>query len=154
MEWNDSTIKQLLEKYFDGTTTIEEENVLKSYFTSANVAPHLESYRSLFVYFKQEQNVQFDQDIHWTSVQSKRYNWLIAASIAILIGVGTLFALMTDQSTTELAQTDLGTYTTPEEAYEATQNAITLVAGHLNTGIESMEYLNEYEQSKNLIFKK
>lgn len=154
MEWNDSVIKQLLEKYFDGTTTLEEENVLKSYFTSPNVAPHLESYRSLFVYFKQEQNVQFDQDIHWTSVRSKRYYWLIAASIAILIGVGTLFTPMTEQSTAELAQTDLGTYTTPEEAYVATQNAIALVAGHLNTGIESMEYLNEYEQSKNLIFKK
>ena len=43
-------INALLEKYFEGETTIAEENELKKYFSSAVVAPHLQQYHSLFGY--------------------------------------------------------------------------------------------------------
>lgn len=48
---------------------------------------------------------------------------------------------------------DLGTYDDPEVAYRETQKALALISKSVNKGIGSMSYLNEYEQSKNKIFK-
>jgi hypothetical protein len=42
----------------------------------------------------------------------------------------------------------------PELAMEQTERALALVSEHLNTGIESVSYINEYENSKDKIFKK
>ena len=43
-----ANIEKLLEKYQNATTTIAEENKLKDYFLSNNVAPHLQEYQALF----------------------------------------------------------------------------------------------------------
>ena len=42
-----NNIEQLLEKYFEGETSIDEEQALKDYFNSENVAPHLEMHKPL-----------------------------------------------------------------------------------------------------------
>ena len=49
---------------------------------------------------------------------------------------------------------DLGTYDNPEVALKETQKALALLSTHVNTGIESVNYIREYEDSKQLIFKK
>ena len=49
MEFN--KMEALLEKYFEGETSIAEENELKDYFSSSNVAPHLEQYQSFIWIF-------------------------------------------------------------------------------------------------------
>ena len=49
---------------------------------------------------------------------------------------------------------DLGTYDDPEVAYKETQKALAKISESVNKGIGSMSYINEYEQSKNRIFKK
>ncbi len=43
-------IAKLLEHYFEGATSSAEENELRNYFSSTNVAPHLEQYKPLFDY--------------------------------------------------------------------------------------------------------
>ena len=46
-------IENILEKYFQGETTIAEEKQLKEYFSSPDVAQHLEQYKPMFGYFSQ-----------------------------------------------------------------------------------------------------
>ena len=41
-------IEQLLDKYFECQTTLEEEQILRSFFAQENVPVHLLSYRELF----------------------------------------------------------------------------------------------------------
>ena len=77
---------------------------------------------------------------------------MVAASIALLLGGGFWFTQQ-EAPQNAVAQSELGTYDSPEEAFEETQKALAMVSGHLNTGIESMGYLNEYENSKNQVFK-
>ena len=56
-------VEQLLEKYFQGATTIAEEKQLKAYFSSNDVAPHLAKYQSLFGYFETQKETQFEQKL-------------------------------------------------------------------------------------------
>ncbi|WP_026727575.1 hypothetical protein [Flavobacterium denitrificans] len=146
-------IENILEKYFQGETTIAEEKELKEYFSSPNVAQHLEQYQPIFGYFSQVKQQKSMQEI---PLQTKKRNvaWLsIAASAVVLLGVGTYFFVSEKNAAPAVAQSELGTYDDPEEALAATQKALALLSNNVNVGIESVQYINEYEQSKNKIFK-
>ena len=45
-------IEKLLVKYENAETTLEEEEVLRTYFTSNKVATHLKEYELIFNYYK------------------------------------------------------------------------------------------------------
>ena len=141
-------IEIILEKYFKGETSISEELELQKYFSSFNIAQHLEHYTPLFVYFSEAKE---QKSLHKLPLQTKKRNVMllsIAASVLILLGISTFtyFHLPTEKG-------DLGTYENPEAAFAATQKALTLLSENVNVGIESVEYIYEYEYSKNLIFK-
>ena len=146
-------IEIILEKYFQGETTIAEENELKKYFSSPNVAQHLQQYQPLFGYFSQVKEQKSTQEI---PLHTKKRNvaWLsIAASVVVLLGIGTYVYMSEKNTAPVVAQTELGTYDDPEEALAATQKALALLSNNVNVGIESVHYIKEYEQSKNKIFK-
>ena len=58
-------VEQLLEKYFQGETTIAEEKQLKAYFSSNDVASHLAKYQSLFGYFETQKGTQLSKNFHY-----------------------------------------------------------------------------------------
>lgn len=149
-------IENILEKYFQGETTIAEENQLKEYFSSSNVAQHLEQYKPMFGYFSQVKQQKSTQETPLPKSQNKKQNvaWLsIAAAAVVLLSIGTYFYVSEKNTAPVVAQTELGTYDDPEEALEATQKALALLSSNVNVGIESVQYIKEYEQSKNKIFK-
>ncbi|OXB07907.1 hypothetical protein [Flavobacterium pectinovorum] len=146
-------IEDILEKYFQGETTIAEEKELKEYFSSPNVAQHLEQYKPMFGYFSQVKQQKSTQNI---PLKTKKRNvaWLsIAASVVVLLSIGTYFYVSEKNTASVVAQSELGTYDDPEEALKATQKALALLSNNVNVGIESVQYIKEYEQSKNKIFK-
>lgn len=144
-------IEQLLEKYFEAETSISEEKQLKEYFSSSDIAPHLEQYKSIFSYAVQEKQEQFRATISLTPKKRKNVVWIsIAASVMVLLGV----SVVTFNNHNQLKPDDLGTYDDPEVAFKETQKALAMISEHVNKGIGSMNYINEYEQSKNKIFKK
>ena len=151
MEFN--KIEDILEKYFQGDTTIAEENQLKEYFSSPDVAQHLEQYKPMFGYFSQVKEQKSTQTIP-LKTKKRKVAWLsIAASAVVLLGIGTYFYTSEKNATPVTAQSELGTYDDPEEALAATQKALALLSNNVNVGIESVQYIKEYEQSKNKIFK-
>lgn len=144
-------IEILIEKYFEGETSIAEEKELKAYFSSSDVAQHLEQYKPVFGYFSQAKQEQFTASIPLKSrKKQKRLAWLsVAASLVVMLGIG-FFAY---QNTSEPTEENLGVIDDPEIAFKETQKALALISKHVNTGIESVNYLGEYQQSKNKIFK-
>lgn len=143
-------MEALLEKYFEGETSIAEEKELKDYFSSSDVAPHLEQYRPLFGYFAEAKEQKFSNTLPLISKRSKTVWWSIAASVAVLIGVGayTYFNTMNTQK----ASKELGTYDDPEEAFEATQKALAMLSNNVNVGVEGVQYLKVYEVTKEKVF--
>ena len=139
-------IKILLEKYFDGDTSIAEENQLKNYFSSADVAPQLEPYRAMFGYFNYARGEKSEKSLPLQSAKRSRTAWLsIAASAAVLVGVGLMYF---NQQQPE----DLGTFDDPKIALRETQKALALLSGNVNKGIEGMQYVQEYEEVKSSVF--
>lgn len=138
-------IESLLEKYFDGLTTLAEERELSAYFSSAKVAPHLEQYRDMFGYFAAAREEKPQQEIKALPKNrtTSKTAWLsIAASAVVLLGVGSYFMFNNPQAE------NLGTYEDPQIAYRETQKALALLSGHLNQGVESVQYVEVYESSK------
>ncbi len=143
-------IEKLVTKYFEAATSIDEEKELKAYFSSPNVAPHLEHYKPLFGYAVQAKQEQYEASISLQSKKKPYGYWLsIAATMLVLISV----SLFTFNQYNQPKTADLGTYNDPEVAFKETQKALAMISVHVNRGIGSMSYLNEYEQSKNKIFK-
>ncbi len=134
-----NNIERLLEKYLEATTSLQEEALLKDYFTSDNVAPHLQEYRSMFQYFAQSKTERYTKSIRLETKNQKR-KWIgIAASIILLVGV---FAF-------NQYQNNLAT----KKAYADTQNALQQIATHMNKGTIAIGQLNKFEQITQKVFK-
>ena len=56
-------VEQLIEKYENGETTLQEEQQLKDYFSQETVAPHLEMYKPIFCYFLVNQQEQYTKQL-------------------------------------------------------------------------------------------
>ncbi|MFD2890783.1 hypothetical protein ACFS5J_02015 [Flavobacterium chuncheonense] len=141
-------VEILLEKYFEGETSLSEEKQLKAYFTSDNIATHLEQYKPLFVSFQEQKEIQFTKSLPLQPRKQKNVKWIgIAAGFVVLFGIATFY-------NKHYVESDLGTFEDPQEAFIATQKALELVSEQVNYGVEGVAVLQEFEQSKNKIFKK
>lgn len=147
-------IENLIEKYNNGLTNIEEEKILKNYFSSIKVDQNLEQYQHIFTYFTKQKYLKFNKNIE---LQAKKVNygiWFsIAASFTILIGI-LIYFFNSFQTKSVIEFTTVNENTDAQKAYIETQKALSLLSENLNIGINSVSYINEFENSKNLIFKK
>jgi len=162
-----NNIEKLLEKYENGETSLKEEQVLKNYFSSDTVAPHLEMYKPMFDYFLVNQQEQFTKDVPLTStaIGTKKvfnYKWISVAAVAVLM-LGVYFK---DPIVSSYQEYAYGTYSEPEEALDELTKSLAMISqnfnkgastvGYLeeiNKGTSALGYLNEIENSTSIIFK-
>ena len=87
---NEQKIQELLQRYFDGATSLDEDRELQRYFIRNDIPDHLKVYRPMFVYFAEERAVMPPKPK--AVVRNIRLGLSIlsgvAASIAILFLVG------------------------------------------------------------------
>jgi hypothetical protein len=143
-------IALLIEKYVEGDTSIAEEMILKKYFTSSEIAPDLVQYKPLFQYLASNSSHAFTREITMLNDKRNPVKWVsIAASVLVLLGVG-LYTYSTYSSSKQSA--DLGSFDDPQLAFEETQKALALLSKHVNSGIESVRYVQTYEDTRDKIF--
>ena len=138
-----NNIEKLIEKYENGETSLKEEQLLKNYFASDDVAPHLEMYKSMFGYFSICNREQFNKDIKFeTEVEKTKrsfnYTWLSVAAVAVLM-LGFYFG-------TTYTTNDLGTYKDPELALMEVTKSLEMISQSFNKGVGNVNYLNEIEK--------
>lgn len=163
-------IKALLEKYYKGETSLEEEKILKEYFCKENIDAEFIPDKDIFMY-----QIQENEDIHnvpdisneiWESLNSceenkdKKNNKLayvflrIAAGILILVGS---YYIISDQ----VLNTDQNiiikdTFSEREVAYEQAKETLLYVSALLNNGTDHLEpihKINEGTQKLNKLSK-
>ncbi|MFX0556759.1 hypothetical protein ACOCEA_08170 [Maribacter sp. CXY002] len=133
-------IEKLLEKYFEATTTVAEEETLKAYFSKESVATHLEQYAPMFQYFDVAKQERFTKQVP-LEPRKKYYKWLSIAAVAVFM-IGFYFYGPTPEPTS------LADEFTQEEIASA-QEALALLAMNFNKGTEQLNYLEEFQKNTN-----
>ena len=136
-------IERLLEKYFEATTTVDEERKLREYFSQDDVATHLQQYRPMFNYFSNAKEEKYTKQVP-LKPRVNYYKWLSVAA-AVVLTFGIYFGKQyQDRKQRELEQA--------EYAYQETKKAFELLAENFGRGTEKVAYLKEFEEAKQKIY--
>lgn len=136
-----NNIDRILEKYWDGNTSLTEENTLKAYFNGNNIAAHHEIYSDLFAYTHTLSNIKYpNQQIQTNSKQNstkvislKKY--VTAAAAALIFIISGIFIIKENPFTTQSSQlTSINEIDDPDQALEITLRALAMVGEKYNEG--------------------
>jgi hypothetical protein len=154
-------IEALLEKYYNGEASIEEEKILRTYFEGSNISDDLIADRDIFLYNLNEIEIQdslpdLSEEI-WEGINNeqikidnkttKRINYRlmrIAAGFIVLFASYFLLKNEIFDHTQTIQYTD--TYKTPEQAYQETKKTLLYVSQLLNSGTGHLEPINKIEE--------
>lgn len=149
-------IEQLLDRYFAAETTLEEENILRAFFSQKVIPADLEQYRDLFAFqLSERQEVQLGDDFDARMLEligdnrqpakvkareirlSQRFMPLFkaAAVVAIFLTLGQAaqFSMGDSQSDDEIDYASYkDTYEDPSVAYDKVQSALQMVGEGFN----------------------
>ena len=139
-------INKLVEKYLEGETSLQEESRLREYFSSGDVAPHLQEYIPLFAYFKVAKEENYTGTLLFDKGKKKVYSW-VAVAASVVLAAGLFF-----QQPNEV--NEFGSYEDPELAMQKTKEALQMVSQYMNTGTEDLGYLKEFSKAANKISRK
>jgi hypothetical protein len=81
-------IQSLLDRYWEGETSLEEERALKAYFSGAVIDDRLKAVAPLFKAIKEEQQVELKTKAKSVQIRPQLYYWAAAASVALLMLAG------------------------------------------------------------------
>ena len=146
-------IKRLLDRYYDGTTTEEEENTLRTYFNGSDIDASLREESVIFTALQSSEcPVPTGMEGHlsrqisqWNNIEVAtqrtirhiNLRWVvgIAASLLLLFATGAIVY----QNENNSPQTEQDTYTNAKDAYAETSKALMKFSKSLNKGIEAAE---------------
>ena len=144
MDYNN--IRKLLEKYWEGKSSIQEEAHLRDFFAGTDVPEDLKSYQPLFQFFQMEQGKKLNGDFDKRLIQQLESSEKTSAKVRSLpyylvriTAVGLLLFSVYFVSQQEPFKSDNAIATSydemsPEEVYAQTKKALMLVSAKLKKG--------------------
>jgi hypothetical protein len=138
-------VEQLLERYFEGETTVTEEQQLRAYFTSTEVAPHLDAYVGMFSAFAKAQEDTFTAPI---SIPAKKRNrsWIASAAAVVLITVGIVAQMQPDKVSGHYEDN-------PELAVLKAKQSLILVSNMINQSTAQLGAVKAFDNAPSTFFK-
>lgn len=147
----ENKIRALLEKYWEGETSLEDEKELRSYFASSQVSDEFAPFIPLFAFFDEEKHLSMTGEIKQPPDEAKggkviNFRWAInvAASIAIFIMMFFINKQLSRPAADQYAYQD--TYQNPEEALEEVKQALFYVSSKMNKGMTTTTHTLEKMQ--------
>lgn len=143
-------IEMLLDDYWNGVTTLEQEKELVEFFTKEDIPAHLKEYQPLFQFFRAEKDDQvsasFETNLMAALEKEQKKEvvleakvkrlWTpllrIAATVVLVLGMFFMYQNYEFDDGDEFAMVD--TFETPEEAYRETMKALQLVSKKIDKG--------------------
>ncbi|MEM6841631.1 MAG: hypothetical protein AAF632_05360 [Bacteroidota bacterium] len=157
-----TTIRELVEKYWNGETSLEEEAQLQQYFSQEEAPADLKKEAALFRYYQSNTRFRtlderFDEQLtQRIERKQSRQRWLtyqpllrIAAAIVFVVLAAILFRTEWMGETNSVAVKD--TYEDPRLAYEQTKEALLLVSSLMNEGTQHMQELETFSEAQETV---
>jgi len=145
-------IEQLLDAYFDGTTSLAEEKMLQEYFKSGEVPPHMLVYQDMFAFFAtaKTEKTTVTPEISDTNSQPfyKRIKKWVAVAALLVIALGVTFFINNNSNKISTAE-----QREAEIAFEKTKEALDFISYQFNNSAQNLAVIKEFEKSTNKIFK-
>lgn len=167
MDNSNEHIRPLLDKYWSGDTSLEEEKILTQYFNQASVDKEFEAFKPLFNYFDEQRQLSVDLEdqimariagsekktigepkgkvipLSWRRVAA------IAASLLLILTVSFGISQYRQTGKSDMVMSD--TYQTPEEALEQTKAALLYLSSRMNKASEQATKSLSKTQSLNIL---
>jgi hypothetical protein len=158
---NEEELKRLLEKYYNGNSTVDEEKNLKDYFKHSDSAKGNEAEKDIFRYYLSagmipDPSIDFEDRImaeidNLDSTEELHRNKRIilsfmSAAAVLIIAVSSYFFLINSSK-----QGD--TFTDPQIAYAETIKVLMNVSSQLNHGTQALEPVGKLHMMTGKCFK-
>lgn len=155
-------IRKMLDRFYHGQTTLEEEKVLEEYFSSTTIPEELIPDKDLFQSFKEgDDSVFVPADLNQKilasidkaerkTTRTRRISVFslsgLAAGLIIMIAVY-LFYIRNDQSSLLSTNQMVDTYEDPMDAYEEAKRTLAYVSSKLNSGTSELEHVKKVSKA-------
>jgi translation initiation factor 2 beta subunit (eIF-2beta)/eIF-5 len=156
-------ISNLVNKYFEGETSVDEEAIIKQYFAQDNIDASLRQYKMLFTVYNNAGKLKYNKELSLrkeakivdiNSTKKPVFTWLRGAAAAAVLTIGSYVAFQNYNPTpsniqlqTSIEKPTVIEPETPEEAYAMTVNALALVSKKYSKGrnelLMGMKSMNE-----------
>lgn len=159
-----SKVKQLMQKYWSGETTLEEEQLLKEYFRQTEVPAELSEVAAMFRYFDQTRknalnDIAFDRTLiekvtgrpKAGKIRSLVFNSMRIAAGVVVVMAATWFIRKEIRQTTPQEVVD--TYDDPKLAFEETKKALMMISKSFGTAEEQAKKINMFNEAQEEIQK-
>jgi hypothetical protein len=155
-------IEELLNRYWNCETTLEEESQLREYFQGSTIPAEHKEAAALFQYFHKNKNQtiqakSFDADlIRRVKPKGKvvtliNYSLRIAAGIAVLVVA--IWFVRTEINKTQTAQ-NLGVIEDEKLAFEQTKKALMMISENFGKAEQEAKKINLFNKAQEEIQKK
>ena len=149
MDYNN--IKQLLDKYFEGNTSIQEEFKLKNFFSSEGDIPHDLLYaKALFTHLKNERELVCNKQL--TKPVARKIIYTVSGIAASLfLAMFLLFSYQKQDDKIIYAYINGKAITDKNIAERYTKQVLLAVSQNLEKGTKNLDYLNKLNKVELLI---
>ena len=155
-------IRKMLDRFYRGETTLEEEKLLKDYFFSTTVPEELIPDKELFLSFDSEdEDISVPADLNQKiiaaidqvekkEVRTHRISIFSLSGLAagLLVMIAVYLFYVRDDSPDLLASSQItDTYDDPLEAYEEAKRTLAYVSSKLNSGTSELKHVQQVTRS-------
>ena len=131
--------EDLMKKYWEGETSVEEERMIKNYLKDDN-DPANKELKTMFTFYSDEKKIQYHGELKAHNTKVIKINLIkkiaVAASIILIFGLGIYF--WTNKQSINQTAFSSNNINNPEEALEITKEALAFLAFNYNKGEESI----------------
>ena len=159
-------LEELVKKYWDCETSLEEEQQLREYFCGKDVPEQWRETASLFRYFDEQKNKSVEVDFNTETQSQVReikvpqqpkkgkvvrlfYNAMrIAAGVAVLV-LAVYFVRQEIRDENPVALED--TYDDPKQAFEETKKALMMISKGFGSAEQQAKKINVFNEAQETI---
>jgi hypothetical protein len=153
-------IRKLLDRFYTGETTLQEEQILQDYFSSTSIPEELMPDRDLFRTLGTSDSVAVPEGLNQKIldvidqqekkvVRTRRISVFSLSGLAagLLVVIALYMGYFRADRPGMLAYQMTDTYENPQDAYEEARRTLAFVSAKLNTGTSGLEHVKQVSKT-------